>query len=186
MKHATLCLILSLPVAVSFSQDSSYWRTENKTKSRFWGNSIYLSAAINFSKNREYDLDIGRTNGIITSTGRGLGDYSISSWSIGYSITDVSGANKGSVKLFYEYSYFPFIMIGNFSLRGEYLYNTTDKQHYLRPSAGLTFIYLDISYNYSFLLGNSNHENIYRHGLSIRPKFFISKKNWERRRFVRQ
>lgn len=165
--------------------DTTFWRTENKTKNRFLGNSTYVSSAVNFAKNREFDFNIGRTNGVASYSERGLGDYSISSWGVGYGLTNTSNQTKQTIKAFYEYNYFPFIIIGNFGLRAEYIYNITDKQNYLRPSIGLTFIYVDVSYNYSFLL-NGSSENLYKHGFSVRLKYYLTKRNWERNIFTRE
>jgi hypothetical protein len=166
--------------------DTTFWRTENKTKNRFWGNSTYISSSINFARNREFDFNIGRTNGIASYSERGLGDYSISSWGVGYGLTNTSIQTKQTIKAFYEYNYFPFIIIGNFGFRGEYIYNITDKQNYLRPSFGLTFIYVDVSYNYSFLLDGGKSENLYRHGFLVRLKYYLTKRNWQRNIFTRQ
>ncbi len=166
--------------------DTTLWRTENKTKNRFWGNSTYISSSVNFAKNKEYEFNLGRTNGIASYSERGLGDYSISSWGIGYGLTNPSNQTKQTIKAFYEYNFFPFIIIGNFGVRGEYIYNITDKQNYLRPSIGLTFVYVDISYNYSLLLNGNKSDNLYRHGITVRAKYFLYKRNWERNIFDRQ
>jgi hypothetical protein len=195
MNRFTLRFLLLLKAFINFCQvkpdslnkptynpHTGYYRTENEAKNKFWGNSTYISTAINFTKSREYDFNIGRTNGVATYSEGGLGYYSISSWGVGYGITNVPNKSAHTVKAFYEYNFFPFILIGNLGLRGEYLYNLTDKQSYLRPSIGMTFVYVDVSYNYSFLLGNKN-DNIYRHGLSVRLKYFLNKKNWEQRHF---
>ena len=171
------------------SVDSTFWKTENKSNNRFWGNSTYLSSSINFSENNELDFNIGRTNGISTYPEKGLGYYSISSWGVGYGLTNTITQTKETFKAFYEYNFFPFKFIGNFGLRGEYIYDMTDKRNYLRPSIGLTFVYIDVSYNYSFLLNGEDDEsynNIYKHGLSIRLKYFLNKKKWESNTFVRQ
>lgn len=162
--------------------DTTFWRIENQTQNSFWGNSTYISSSINFSNNIELDINLGRTNGIATYSERGLGAYSMSSWGIGYGLTNPS---RQTIKAFYEYSLFPFIIIGNFGVRGEYIYNITDKQNYLRPSIGCTFVYIDISYNYSFLLDGNKSENLYRHGVLVRAKCFLHKRNWERHIFDR-
>jgi hypothetical protein len=166
--------------------DTTFWRTENKTKNRFWGNSTYISSSVNFQKNKEFDFNIGRTNGVASYSERGLGNYTISSWGIGFGLTKPSGEKKHTIKAFYEYNFFPFLIIGNFGVRGEYIYNITDKQNYLRPSIGLTFVYVDIFYNYSFLLNGNKNDNIYRHGITVRAKYFFHKWNWERHIFERQ
>jgi hypothetical protein len=170
----------------SIKVDTTFFRTENKTKNRFWGNSTYISSSINFANNKEFDFDIGRTNGVASYSERGLGDYSISSWGIGYGLTNSSKQTKHTVKAFYEYNFFPFVIIGNFGVRGEYIYNITNKQNYLRPSIGLTFVYVDVSYNYSFLLNGNKSDNLYRHGILVRLKYFLKKKNWEKHYFERR
>ena len=173
-------------VASQRSVDTTFWQTENKTKNSFWGNSTYISASINFAKNKEYDFNLGRTKGVASYSERGLGNYSISSWGIAYGLTNTSSQTKQTIKAFYEYNFFPFIIIGNFGVRGEYIYNITDRQSYLRPAIGLSFIYVDIAYNYSFLLNGRESENLYRHGFSVRFKYYLTMKNWERNYFIRQ
>nr|WP_288836582.1 hypothetical protein [uncultured Flavobacterium sp.] len=168
------------------SGDTTFWRSENKTKNSFWGNSTYISTSINFAKNKEYDFNLGRTMGVASYSARGLGDYSISSWGIAYGLTNSSSQTKQTIKAFYEYDFFPFIIVGNFGVRGEYIYNITDRQSYLRPAVGLSFVYVNISYNYSFLMNGGKSENLYRHGFSVRLKYYLTMKNWERNYFVRQ
>jgi hypothetical protein len=185
-QSSTDSIIQATPSAPTRKADTTYWRITNKIKSPFWGNSTYFSSSVNFSKRTEFDINIGRTNGVAFYSERGLGDITISSWGFGYGLTTISSETKQLIKAFYEYNYFPFIIIGNFGLRGEYIYNITDKQNYLRPSIGLTFIHFDASYNYSFLLNGNKSENLYQHGVSIRLKFFLKRKNWEEHYFVRE
>jgi hypothetical protein len=141
---------------------------------------------VNFARNKEFDINIGRTYGLGSYAPRGLGYYLIQSWGAGYSITRAGDKNHHALKAFYENDFFPFVIIFNFGMRGEYLYDLTSKQHYLRPGFGMTLVHLDLLYNYSFLLNNKEAGNLYRHGLVLRLKYFHSKKNWERREFVRE
>jgi hypothetical protein len=146
-----------------------------------WGNSTLISLAVNFARNKEYEFGIGRSYGLEEHGDRGLGVTQVRSWGLAYSVTPAGGKKFHSAKAFYEYNFFPYIILFNFGLRGEYLYNFTSNQHYLRPSLGMTFVRLDLLYNYSFLLNNKDAGNLYRHGIALRLKHFHSRKNWERR-----
>ena len=182
MKLTTTLLLSSLLLVdhLCYSQkDMSYYEVTNKTKSSFWGNSTYLSSSFTFAKNNEIEFSIGRTKAIVTRARRGMGSYEAYSWGFGLGLINAPPERKEVVKMFYERCFFPFILIGNHVVRGEYIYNIADKQSYLRPSIGLTALHFDILYNYSFLL-NKNSDNFYKHGLTLRAKLFISKKNWER------
>lgn len=178
-----ICSLVTLGQNKRSGLDTTHWQIRNPTKSHFWGNSTYISSSITFARHKELDFNIGRSNGLATFTRRGLGDLVISSWGIGYTLTNINGENKQGLKAFYEYNYFPFIILGNFALRGEFIHNFTDNQNYLRPSIGLTFIFVDLSYSYSFLLNGIKDENLYRHGLSVRAKYFINRKKWEKHYF---
>jgi hypothetical protein len=167
-------------------RDSSYYRLTNPNKNGIWGNSTYFAAGVNFARNKEFDFTIGRTYGKGLFAPRGLGYYQLHSWGAGYSITRAGGKDHHGLKTFYEYDFFPFVIVFNFGVRGEYLYDLTSKQHYLRPAIGMTLVHLDLLYNYSFLLNKKEAGNIYRHGLSLRLKYFHSKRNWERSEFVRK
>jgi hypothetical protein len=164
--------------------NSNIWGTKSKSKNRFWGNSTYISSSLNFAKNKEFDVNIGRTNGKIFGDdnyeGIPVGYYTLPSVGIGYSITNTSSNVKQSIKVFYEYNFIPFIYLGSFTVRTEYFYNITDKQNYLRPSLGLSFVYLDVSYNYSFLLNGNKSDNLYQHGVIVRAKYFLHRKNWRK------
>jgi hypothetical protein len=166
------------------SIDTARYVIENRIKHKVWGNSTYISAASNFARNNEFDLSIGRTTGKAFYATRGLGDYTIKTVGIGYSITDVRHTNVQSIKAFYEFNYYPFIIIGNLALRGEYLYCINNQQNYLRPAIGWTFVFLDVTYNYSFLLNGSSSQNIFRHGLCLRLKAFVKRKNWQRQHSI--
>lgn len=160
--------------------DSGYYYTVNRAKNRFWGNSTYLSSSLNFTNGREFDIAIGRTYGKALYGPGGLGYYVMKSWGIGYSKVWLADSNVDNIKAFYEFNFYPFVIIGNLTLRGEHIYSPKDNQNYLRPYIGMTFVFVDIAYNYSFLL-NEGQKNIYKHGICVRLKFFLKRKNWERK-----
>lgn len=189
MKIYIPLFMIILSPGISFAQslpgpggqeELTFSQTKEKKKNTFWGNSTYVSTAVNFAGSPELDLSVGRTNGIAIHGQRGMGSIKLHSWGIGYSRIKQAGDVKQNLKAFYEYAFFPFIVLGNHVVRGEYFYNLTDKQHYLRPSVGLTFVHVDVAYNYSFLLNGGNDKNLYRHGISIRLKYFFHKRNWRR------
>lgn len=158
------------------ARDTFYIIHENVPKSKFWGNSWYASTAYNLSKTNEFDLNIGRTFGSSTCGGAGC-LFTIRSWGAGYGVTTRNGQSSHLAKAFWEYGfcYFPLISGG---IRADYIYDITNNSHYLRPSAGLSLFYVDIFYNYSFNL--SGQGNIFKHGVSLRIKYFHKRKNWEK------
>ncbi len=78
---------------------------------------------------------------------------------------------------FEEYSFFYFPPISG-GIRADYIYDISKNSHYLRPSAGLTLFYIDVLYNYSFNI--SGTDNIFKHGVTLRVKYFHRKKNWQK------
>jgi hypothetical protein len=186
MKKIAFLVVLLLSVTCGYSQRSTYPQDtrdsiRNKvTRNKFWGNSTYVSAAINFARNKEYEFNLGRTYGRAYHAGRGMGEIRMHTWGAGYGYSNALGGTH-TVNAFYEYSRLPFILFGTHVLRGEYIYNITDQQHYLRPSVGIDLFYIGISYHYSFLLNEKSGPNIYRHGLNIRGKYYLGRrKHWER------
>jgi hypothetical protein len=185
-----LVAILLLATAWSYGQQrdtiiSGNWQVINPIQHKFWGNSTYLSQGVNFARNKEFELGLGRTKGLNVIAGQGFFFMTMRSWGINYALTDVAHKTmRQSIKGFWEFGFVPTFFIGDFLLRGEYIYQLSDGQHYLRPSVGLTFVFVDIVYNYSFLLNQSRHDNLYRHGISVRLKQFIGMKNWERKRYI--
>lgn len=172
----------STSLRISSNGDSIY--TQNKKlDTKYPGMSLYFSGGINFARNKEFSFEAGTTLGNIQYARRGLGVGTYATTAIGYSY---SLANSGShlLKASADFAFVPFIYIGNFKLRGEYLYNLTGNQHYIRPGVGMSFVYFDIVYNYSFLMKGGIETNIFKHGLSFRIKAFPYKKNWNRTRYT--
>lgn len=188
-----LLLVLILFTTVLYAQrtdtiqiwgDSVYWKITNPVRNKFWGNSTCLSQGVNFARNKEFELGLGRTRGLTVNFTGGALVMVMRSWGVNYALTDAPSHVRHSIKGFWEFGCIPPFFIGDFLIRGEYIYQMSDGQHYVRPSAGLTFVFFDISYNYSFLLNQPKRENLYRHGVSIRLKQFIKMKNWERKQKV--
>lgn len=157
--------------------DSHYMIHENVPKSKFWGNSWYFASAYTFNRTDELDFNFGRTYGRSHCGGAGC-SFETNSWGVGYGFTPgVIAPNNQELKVFWEYNFFwvPPFSVG---IRGEYIYDFTNNGHYLRPSAGFSFVFFDIFYNYSFKI--SGTQNIFRHGLTIRIKYFHKVKNWQK------
>lgn len=191
MRYAFIILAFLLGKSAGFAQDSlhtiidtpgvytpEYWKVENKTKNKFWGNSTYLGLGVSFTKRADFDISIGRANGV-SHYGHSIFTFKTSSWGAGYGITKAYGEPKHSARAFYEFSFFPTTIVGTLGLRGDYLYNITDKQHYFRPSAGWSFVFMDVLYNYSFLLADNTLPNLYKHGITLRFKYFYDFNKWE-------
>jgi hypothetical protein len=149
--------------------------------SKFWGNSTYFSAGINLARNQEYEINIGRTYGQVHTYTRGFFTAKASTWGFGYGY---SPARNGmhNLKAFYERKRAVAFPWACYAIRGEYIYNTTSQQHYLRPFFGFDISFVTFGYNYSFLLNDDNGPNLYRHGFALRLKYFAGRKNWFRTR----
>jgi hypothetical protein len=156
--------------------DSVYTIRENIPKSKFLGNSWYIATAFNWSRANEFDVNIGRTYGIESCSGGGC-VFSMRSWGAGYGVAFKNGSKAQLAKAFWEYSVFYFPPISA-SIRADYMYDFTNKTQYFRPSAGLSLFAIDVLYNYSFNL--SGTPNIFKHGLTMRLKYFHRTKNWQK------
>lgn len=60
--------------------------------------------------------------------------------------------------------------------RVEFIHDLNNNSNYLRPSIGLSFIWIDIFYNYSIKLDSG--ENIFRNGVTFRINLFYNSKDW--------
>ncbi len=164
--------------------DTSKWFIRNKSAGIIPGNCTYFGAAVNFARNRESELSIGRTNIILTEYGRGMTRGAITSWGFTYAFTKIAGQDQHTGKFFLEYINIPPLLFGNFVLRTDYSVNFNNKQHYFRPSLGITLKYADLLYSYSLKTAGPGI-NQYRHGFTIRAKFFAGLKNLERDYFIK-
>lgn len=191
MRKIIILFGLLLITILSYTQDSlsilkdtqvvqyqGDWKIENKIKNKFWGNSTYLALGVTFAKRANFDISLGRTSGV-SHFGHNYFLLKATSWGAGYGFTKAYNELKHTVRVFYEFSFFPSAIIGNMGLRGDYIYNINDKQHYFRPSAGWSFIFMDVLYSYSFLLNNSPVSNLYKHGITLRLKYFHDFGKWE-------
>lgn len=157
------------------AHDSIYMVHEHPVKNKIWGNSWNLMTAFSLNKTTELSLNIGRTYG--KSFCGGAGCFSqISSLGLGYHVTFLKNQTPHQLaSAFWEYTFFYFPPVG---VRAEYIYDITSRQHYLRPSLGLSFFAFDILYNYSIKL--NGEENRFGHGVTFRIKLFRKIDNWEK------
>jgi hypothetical protein len=160
-------------------KDTAKWIIENKSKTFLLGNSTYVAVATTFSNSGEYEVSIGRTKCISTNYGRGVGYTNMGSWGFSFFTKDnLNGSNRGG-KVFLEYNHRPYWILGSFVLRADYSYNFTNRQQYITPSAGISIMYLDVLYNYSFPLNLQGDKNYYKDGLTLRLKYLLGKKKCE-------
>lgn len=159
--------------------DTSKWIIKNKYKNSIWGNSTYIAAAATFSRSSEYEVSIGRTKAISTNYGRGMGYTNMGSYGFTLFFKDNLKGNNLGGKFFLEYNHRPFWILGSFVLRTDYSYNFTTRHQYITPSAGISIIFLDILYNYSFPLSHKQDRNYYKNGITLRLKRIIGRQNWE-------
>lgn len=82
------------------ARDSSYFIHENVPKSKFLGNSWYFATSYNLSKTNEFDFNVGRTYGKTLCGGAGC-YYWISSWGLGYGLTNKNGKQSEAIKAFW-------------------------------------------------------------------------------------
>lgn len=156
------------------TRDTIHIIHENIPKSKFLGNSWYLAPSYNLCKTNEFNLDVGRTYGRSFCGGAGC-YFTIRSWGLGYGITTKHGVTSNLIRAFWEYTLFYFPPAG---VRADYIYDLNNRSHYLRPSVGISLFRVDIFYNYTFALSGKN--NLYRHGVTFRIKYFHKEKNWQK------
>lgn len=164
--------------------DTTAWFIRNKSAGIIPGNSTYFAAGVHFARNRELELSLGRTNAILSEYGRGMVQRNITSWGFTYSLTEMAGRNQHTGKFFLEHINIPPLLFGNFVLRTDYSVNFTNKHQYFRPSLGITLIYADLLYSYSFKTAGPGI-NQYRHGFTIRAKLYAGKRKWERDYYIK-
>lgn len=155
--------------------DTFYLVHKNIPKYKFFGNSWYTSLAYNLTKTNEFNFDFGRTYGTFSSIPREDG-IRTRTYGVGYGITSKKGVKTQLVRLFWEYNYF--LQYGSMLGGGrvEFIHDLNNNSNYLRPSIGLSFIWIDIFYNYSIKLDSG--ENIFRHGVTFRINLFYNSKDW--------
>ncbi|HOZ67914.1 MAG TPA: hypothetical protein PLU11_03145 [Chitinophagaceae bacterium] len=158
--------------------DTSIWLIRNKSKGIIPGNSTYFAAAVNFARSREAEFSIGRSNIIRSDYSRGIVQSNISTWGFSCAFSKWAGQDQYTGKFFLEHIKIPPFLLGNFVLRTDYSVNFTNKQQYLRPSLGVTLFYADLLYSYSFKTAGPGI-NQYRHGFTLRSKFYASRKKAE-------
>ena len=156
------------------TRDTFYIIHENIPKNKFWGNSWYVAPSYTLSRSNEFELSVGRTYGRSFCGGAGC-QYTIRSWGVGYAWASRGEQSSHLAKAFWEYSLFYLPPVG---IRADYIYDITNRTHYLRPSLGISLFRIDILYNYSFKL--SGEENIFGHGVTFRIKYFHRQKNWQK------
>jgi hypothetical protein len=189
MKRLPLILLISLfACGESQSQlflfnsnkrtDTSRWLIRNKSKGIITGNSTYFAAAVNFARSREAEFSIGRSNIIRSDYSRGIVQSNINTWGFSCAFSKWAGQDQYTGKIFLEHIYIPPFLLGNFVLRTDYSVNFTNKQQYFRPSLGVTLIYADLLYNYSFKTAGPGINQL-RHGFTLRPKFYTGRKKAE-------
>lgn len=154
--------------------DTFYIIHENVPKTKLLGNSWYAGAAYNRSACTEYSANIGRTYGTTFASGGGF-NLSMKTWGIGYSYFYTNEYNSQSISAFAEISNF-FLPPG--TVRLDYFYDFENNSNYVRPSVGLSLFAIDILYGYSFLL--NGEENLFKHVFTLRFKYFINNKNWQK------
>jgi hypothetical protein len=159
--------------------DTTKWIIDNKYRISLFGNSTYVALASTFSNSKEYEISVGRTKGILTNYGRGMGYSNLGTWGLSFFSKDnLKGNNIGS-KIFLEYNHRPAWILGSFVLRTDYSYNFTTKHQYLTPSAGISIVFLDLLYNYSFPLNLQTDKNYYKSGFTLRLKYILGRGRWE-------
>jgi hypothetical protein len=195
MKPVYLILLLSLTVCgETYAQlfrfnsnkrtDTTVWLIRQKSPGIIPGNATYFAAAVNFARKREWEFSIGRSSIIRSDHGRGMIQSNITNWGFSYGISQWDGQDQHTGKFFLEHINIPPLLFGNFVVRTDYSVNFTNKQQYLRPSLGITLLYADLLYSYSFKTAGDGI-NQYRHGLTLRAKFIAGRKKAEWDYFIK-
>ncbi|MFH0893682.1 MAG: hypothetical protein V2A54_04540 [Bacteroidota bacterium] len=155
--------------------DTSYFVRKNIPRSKFIGNLWHISTSYNLCKTNEFDFNIGRSYGVSINMPHGSGIH-ISSWGTGFGITSKKGTSTQLAKIFVEYCYNYIGTLG--CIRVDYIYDIKNYYSYIRPAAGFSFILFDILYSYSFNL--NGNDNVFKHGVTFRIKYFHNEKNMQR------
>ena len=155
--------------------DTFYIVHENVGKHKFLGNCWYTGAAYTFSKSNEFSFNVGRSYGIYFGSGGGFNIMTMS-YGIGYSYYQKHEVNGQTISAFAEYSNF---FVPPVTARVDYIYDIGEQTSYVRPSVGLSFFVFDLLYNYSFRLNGTT--NAFKHGVTIRLKYYLNNKKWEKR-----
>ena len=163
----------SIRAVTGISQDTFWIMRENMPKNKVWGNSWHLTTGYTWSKRHEFDVNVGRTYGSDFCSGGGC-EYQAYSWGMGYGIGFRNHRANHLLKAYVEHTFTYYLI--SYSLRMEYLSDITERSHYLRPAVGCSFVRLDLVYNYSFRL--NRNENLFKHGVTLRYKLFLHRKNW--------
>ena len=162
-------------LVITDKADTFYVVQENIPKCKLLGNSWYTSLSYTLSKTNEFEFDFGRTYGSFSEIPYEDG-ITTRTYGAGYGLTSRKGEKTQILKLFWGYSYL-FERGGTLGgFRIDYIYDIKNKTNYLRPSIGLSFIFIDIFYNYSIALDHS--DNIFKHGVTFRINYFINSNNW--------
>jgi len=152
--------------------DISFYICKNcLTKNKFLGNCWYLDASYTRCNTNIHEFSFGRS--YVTTFGW---FFIMRSWGAGYGFIQQNQRVKNLGMLFAEISTFNSFMPVTY--RAEYIYDYNDKSHYLKPSFGANFLFVDLLYSYSFNLNKS--ENKFKHGFTLRLKFYDRPKKWEK------
>ncbi len=165
----------SLELDLHTDHDTFFIIKENVPQSKLWGNCWHFAASYNRCLGNEFDVNMGRTYGSYFCSGGGC-MYKTYSWGLGYALNSFESEYHHLAKVYYEHTFFYFPPI-SYGLRMEYFYDFNQNSSYIRPAIGLSFIYLDILYNYSLPLNTD--DNMYNHGVTLRIKLFQKLSNWQ-------
>lgn len=161
----TFFILVVTHVSGQETKSVSTTNTSHKTKKSFiFGDLWYIAGSYSVAKTNEFSINLGRTQSL---SGAILEAQDMTTFGIGYTRTLNNGQVKELGNLFAEWTSYGFLPIG---IRGDYLYDFKNNAHYLRPSLGLSFLYFDVFYNYTIALSG---RNIFRHGLTLRIKYFL-------------
>lgn len=163
----------------SVHQDSHYIIINNKVKSKFWGNSWHIPIGYTVGNSNDFEIGLGRSYKRNFCGGAGC-TFATNSWGLGYGISSKSGTLAQSVRIYYGYNffYFPPFSAG---IRGDYIYDFTNRVNYIKPSLGFSFIVGELFYSYGLRLNNGIRIHP-SHAFTLRINLFYKLKKWEEHR----
>lgn len=160
----------------SIHRDTHYMIIDNKVKSKFLGNAWHIPVGYSIGISHDFELGIGRSYKRSFCGGAGC-MFQTNSWGLGYGISSKAGVLAQSARIYYGYNffYFPPFTAG---IRGDYLFDFTNKVHYLKPSLGFSFIVGELFYSCGLKLsdGIRIHPS---HAFTLRINLFYKLKKWE-------
>ncbi len=151
---------------IAITQKDSLNSRQNDWLALLKGNSWNLSLGYTKSGHNEGFLELGRTFGSYIL--HPLPFYSSFTYGLGVNYLN---KNKGMFLAHLYCEINPWLL----KFRVDYLIDPIRRNNYLRPSVGLSFLFLDVFYNYTF---SFDERTSFHHGITFKVNLYYPFENW--------